>query len=364
MASSSSNTWIFSLKVVLISAGIVSIAMATKFSAPLIINFAVYEVPLIWSTLLSWLKPPYLYLIINGIIITIAASSRLYQKLDHRTHSEPPLVSPKPLSSDLRSDFAAVSTQSEFRVLKSTVVYEDEARVPEVNRELLNGLEVGDQDEDKFVISTQYMESPAMYEDEANFPEVNDHEVRNGSEVDDIQDEDEFVISTSSWTPLQRMSSLEMQTEYILPATEKPPISSRFGHRKPVKASPEGGKALKVAKPKRHETLENTWKMITDGRHMPLTRHLKRSEAWENRDRQFNAGPHDSSPDKSETSNVDHANSDPPSSSGKLRKEPSLSQEELNRRVEAFINKFNDDIRLQRQESLKRYREMINRGAH
>ena len=121
-----------------------------------------------------------------------------------------------------------------------------------------------------------------------------------------------------------------------------------------------GKAALGVSRLKKHETLESTWRTITEGRSMPLKRHLRKSETF--------AG---SSPEKSpvramkKSETMDGGNSSPVmSGSRKLRKEPSLSQDELNRRVEAFIKKFNEEMRLQRQESLNQYREMINvRGS-
>lgn len=130
-----------------------------------------------------------------------------------------------------------------------------------------------------------------------------------------------------------------------------------------------GGWALRVSKPKRHETLENTWKAITEGRSIPLSRHMKKCDTWENHGRQIDLGQLGPSPVKKSETFKDRSNQQAPAvtsspGSGKLRKEPSLSQDELNRRVEAFIKKFNEEMRLQRQESLNQYMEMINRGSH
>lgn len=166
--------------------------------------------------------------------------------------------------------------------------------------------------------------------------------------------------------PLARQQPVpaEISSEFF---SERPPASSRFGpHRRPAKASPgEGGKTLRrVAKPKRHETLENTWKAITEGRAMPLTRHLKKSDAWENHSREINflgSSSDDPAVKKSETFKDRTNYAPPPVPPSRLKKEPSLSQDDLNRRVEAFINKFNEEMRLQRQESIEQFMDRINR---
>ena len=132
-----------------------------------------------------------------------------------------------------------------------------------------------------------------------------------------------------------------------------------------------GVRSLGVSKPKRQETLENTWKTITEGRSMPLTRHLKKSDTWDshvrrnptlNDENDNTTTPPTQKMKKSETFS-DNSSLSPSPGSGRLRREPSLSQDELNRRVEAFINKFNEEMRLQRQESLNQYQEMIRRGG-
>ncbi|KAK3013397.1 hypothetical protein RJ639_009458 [Escallonia herrerae] len=314
-----------SLKFLLIAAGVVSIAVAMKLSVPVVIEV----VPAIWSAVRSWLKPPYLYVVINGIIITIVASSRLYQKQD----DSEPVVQPKAAAEpDLQADFAPVLSER------------DEDSDLDLKAAVVNGSEV--------------VEDFAPVPLEPDEDEVLDVKavVVNGSEVVGDEDENEHAISTSTWSSPQRIEALET----LLPTREKPLVSSRFSHRRIVKTSPEGGKALRVAKPKRHETLENTWKAITDGRHVPLTRHMRKSDTFENHGRQLpNADVSVQSVLKSETFR-DRTKYDP----SKLRKEASLGQDELNRRVEAFISKFNEEMRLQRQESLNRYTEMINRGAH
>ncbi|XP_039065183.1 uncharacterized protein LOC120210546 [Hibiscus syriacus] len=332
------STWMLSLKVLLISTGVLTIALGLKVSVPLVMEFYVSQAPLLWTTFCSWLKPPYLYVIINGIIITIAASSWF-----HQNHAE--------------------NEQAEQMQQPRSKISVDQR--PAMEHELKSGLDFG-------------VAEPVVYEEKRVVEEVETMVFvaeTNVAIADRDGGGDEFAICKSEWIPPRRMDSYDIPSD-ILFQLDKPPVSSRFGHRKPVKASPEGGRALRrVAKPKRHETLESTWKMITEGRAMPLTRHLKKSDTWENHSRDINveALADSTAMTKKFETFRDRTNYQPPppvqvsspspASAVKVRKEPSLSQDELNRRVEAFIKKFNEEMRLQRQESLNRYMEMVNRGC-
>lgn len=292
------------------------------------VDFAVSEVPLLWSVVVPWLRPPYLYLVLNCIIITIAASSVLQSRSDLEAAS----------TGDARADHPA---------------YE----------------------------SVASNEAKASHQFEPSFPPAPENTaVRQETDSDAFSpgkrnDGHDYVFRSPE--PPRRNCFSERESVI---STEKPLVSTRFGHRKAFNTSPyQGGRALRVSRPKRQDTLESTWKTITEGRPMPLTRHLKKSDLWESHARHGSpppaaaTSPSPPQSDKTRKSETLAERAAPPAhspltrspGSGKLRKEPSLSQDELNRRVEAFIKKFNEEMRLQRQESLQQYQVMVGlRGVH
>lgn len=73
---------VFSSKALLLSTTALIVALLFNLSVPLLRDLFDSVVPQIWSSLASWLEPPYLFLVINGIIISIAASFKFQQKED------------------------------------------------------------------------------------------------------------------------------------------------------------------------------------------------------------------------------------------------------------------------------------------
>ncbi|KAL6529746.1 hypothetical protein OROGR_015369 [Orobanche gracilis] len=344
-------------KVVLISTSVLSSVIMLKFSAPVITDLAEC-VPSIYNGVVSWMTPPYMYLIINCIIITIVASSKLQSTKDGDASLSPAatqpldvmgIVDPQPMTAPLgvrsiETDYPTAEYKYSSVALSGSSDYE-----VKVGR----GLELdsyrqkeGGKKEESEVIATGAGVAAASLEDAMN------------------NKENEFVTAKTTWSV--------PENKYVTatsPSSVKPPVSARFGHRRNSKASPEGAKTgLGVSKPKRLDTLESTWRTITEGRPIPITRHLKKSDTWERDSHRRGHETPEKTMTKAETFN-DRTNTRSPSpgsigGSVKLRREASPSHDELNRRVEAFIKKFNEDMRLQRQESFDQYKEMINCGSH
>ncbi|KAH9650940.1 DUF4408 domain-containing protein [Citrus sinensis] len=312
------------LKAAAVSTCVLSVGVVLKHSsvAPFISEFLASDVPSFWNLLLQWLEPPFLYLLINAIIISIVASSKLLQK-GHHIEDDQISVFPPP------DKVIAASTE--------VSLYDHIRPVQDLS------------DDNKTVMMKDGGDGVA-----------------------------EVVGDVKTTPPPKRSDSMEFSDSSEKESRDKPPVSTRFGHRKAVKANPEGGRALRVAKSKRNDTLESTWKTITEGRAMPLTRHLKKSDTWDSHVRQNSTAPapkvkkaetfHERTTTTATTASTTSGGSGEESangnSAGRLRREPSLSQDELNRRVEAFIKKFNEEMRLQRQRSLEQYNQMINRGAN
>lgn len=186
-----------SMKVLLISIGAVSSAMLVKSSVPLVL----YEFPTIWSSFISsWLKPPYLYVLLNCIIIIIAATSRSHRR-EHSSGESQPLIS------------ARSTPLSDLIVISQPNVNMSEPEMSELSPEPVDESEV-------FEVKAE----PVNIEPQ---------------QVVEVENDDQVVISNSVVTSLP-----EVETELLQQlATEKPLVSSRFGHRKPLtRMNPEGNK--------------------------------------------------------------------------------------------------------------------------
>lgn len=94
--------------------GVFSVAAAVIFTVPSVSHFVASSYPMIYDNTVFLLKPPYLYLVINCIIVSIVATSKLTNKsssnIDVSDFSEAVTVVPVP--SDIDAGYLNVSHQA------------------------------------------------------------------------------------------------------------------------------------------------------------------------------------------------------------------------------------------------------------
>ncbi|KAG0478911.1 hypothetical protein HPP92_013630 [Vanilla planifolia] len=394
---------VFSIKIATASAVVLLAAVALWLATPAVAEFFTEEAPRVYGTVAAWLTPPYLYFVINGIIITIVATSRFQKPFEaasdnlasHPGFSAAPshmsVVEdhPRPdgyiTTVDERADLqlgflipetceghgeiVELSTTAELppeegfflaRSMWSSNRRDSDEALPE--KPTNSGLAVG-----KPLVSSRKDRRSLMASLEASGGE---NEVLS-LPLAETEPPSEVEFGVSDLDCLPWTDSIEALPAKSSPnglAAEKPLVSTRLGRRRSIKGNPEG-KALRVARPRKQETLENTWRKITEGRAVPLTRHLNKCDTWDHPERDTGGAVSPSPPSpsmkKSETFVVlSGAAAESSPSTVRLRREPSVGQDDLNRRVEAFIKKFNEEMRLQRQQSLQQYMDMISRGSH
>ncbi|KAJ9678178.1 hypothetical protein PVL29_022920 [Vitis rotundifolia] len=118
--------------------------------------------------------------------------------------------------------------------------------------------------------------------------------------------------------------------------------------------------------PGQNESLEATWKAIVEEHGIPATRHLRKSETWDVPpscgDGSSSLAPREREMRKSNNF-VEARSSFRKTQIPYLRKDELLSHDELNRKVEEFIQKCRNEMRLERVESDERLMDILNRGV-
>ncbi|GAU46900.1 hypothetical protein TSUD_296790 [Trifolium subterraneum] len=111
------------------------------------------------------------------------------------------------------------------------------------------------------------------------------------------------------------------------------------------------------------DSLEATWKAIMEGQEKTMKPHLKKSDTWTARivkaEPFRNNGGYGDDDDPVAWAQRELKKSETFNDRASLKREKSMSPEELNKRAEAFIKKFNNQMKLQRLESYQRFMELV-----
>jgi len=312
LKSNKMDTPICVAKLVLISIGIISTLVLFKVVIiPYTFDLVLSTLPQLWFSIRTWFTIPFIYIIVNVIIITIVASS---------SFSDPK---------------HATTTTSILETTTNSIELEDQTNEPHQEEKEVE--EVEEELEEKRVVEVKdfglfcnkFITDPIPEKCSKNFylPDSNDK----------VKD---FGLFCNKF--IDDPSPEKCCNDYNFPDS-----------------SDKGD----------DDSLEATWKAIMEAQEKTKKPHLKKSGTWTARivkaepfrnNGGFCGGDGDDHVawaqrelKKSETFN-DRAS---------LKREKSMSPEELNKRAEAFIKKFNNQMKLQRMESYQRFMKLVNRGV-
>lgn len=322
------NRMVAVMKLGFMALSMVSVPVFVKPAFVASYEFVTAVFPRMLEAFSAWLTPTVLYVLVNCLILAILANSNLQRGFN-----------------------ITGSSYEEHNPSAARQKQREEAEEPVYEKESTERSGTANLEEEEPVYDKESTERSGT-------TELEEEEVSSAARSERIRTRDvrkvERPLATSRFNKLHRRSasaksamevkSLDMsrpkEEESSLAAT---PLDSLRSEEQEASLD---ATSLDILESKEEAaSLEATWKAITEAQRAPHKRHLRKSETF--------------SSARNRTNNLLRG---PEFPSG-LKKEPSLSQDELNTRVEAFIAKVNNDMKLQREQSLLRYMEMVNRGS-